>query len=89
MSTDNLLLDKIFELVLQCMEAVEKEPNLRGSEKSTFVLNKMKAELEDIYELNEDTIINTIEVIIFLSKLRRKVKINQISKNCADCFSFL
>jgi hypothetical protein len=88
MSTDNLLLDTIFESVLEFMEDVEKQ-NLLRDDKRNIVLDMMREKFEDVYEVNEDTINTAIETIIFLSKLRRKIKINEISKNCADCFGFI
>jgi hypothetical protein len=88
MSTDNLLLDTIFESVLEFMEDVEKQ-NLLRDDKRNIVLDMMREKFEDVYEVNEDTINTAIETIIFLSKLRRKIKINEISKHCSDCFGFI
>ena len=86
--SDSLLLDTIFESVLEFMEQVEAQ-NLLRDNKRDFVLDKMKEKFEDLFEVNEDTINTAIETIIFLSKLRRKIKINEISKHCGDCFGFI
>ena len=82
--SDSLLLDTIFESVLEFMEQVEGQ-NLLRDNKKIFVLDKMKEKFEDLFEVHEDAIDTAIETIIFLSKLRRKIKINQISKHCFSC----
>ena len=88
---DDLNLQNIFESVILFMEIAEEleEGKLSGDEKREYVINKMKHKLSELYDSYKSEIQTIIESVIFLSKMRRKINVNSISKNCAGCFNFL
>jgi hypothetical protein len=88
---DELNLQNILESVILFMEIAEEieEGKLTGAEKYEYVINLMKNKLGELYRSYKSEIDTVIESVIFLSKIRRKIKINDISKNCAGCFRFL
>jgi hypothetical protein len=89
MSTDELLLDTIFQSVLDFMEIAEGISTYTGQQKKEFVLNKLKEKFDDLFDTNDEVISTAIETVIFLSKVKKRIKINEISKNCASCFGFI
>ena len=88
---DELNLQNILESVILFMEIAEEieEGKLTGAEKYEYVINLMKNKLGELYTSYKSEIDTVIESVIFLSKIRRKIKVNEISKNCAGCFRFL
>jgi len=52
-------------------------------------MNRMKQKLGELFSSYETEINTILESVIFLSKIGRKIKVNEISKNCAGCFRFL
>ena len=88
---DELNLRNILESVILFMEIAEEieEGKLIGEEKHEYVINKMKHKLGELYESYKSEIETMIESVVFLSKIGRKINVNNISKNCASCFSFL
>lgn len=88
---DELNLQNILESVILFMEIAEEieEGKLTGAEKYEYVINLMKNKLGELYRSYKSEIDTVIESVIFLSKIRRKIKVNEISKNCAGCFRFL
>jgi hypothetical protein len=89
MSTDELLLDTIFQSVLDFMEIAEGISTYTGQQKKEFVLNKLKEKFDDLFDTNDEVISTAIETVIFLSKVKKRIKINEISKNCGSCFGFI
>lgn len=88
---DELNLQNVLESVILFMEIAEEieEGKLTGAEKYEYVINLMKNKLGELYRSYKSEIDTVIESVIFLSKMRRKIKVNEISKNCAGCFRFL
>ena len=88
---DELNLQNVLESVILFMEIAEEieEGKLTGAEKYEYVLNLMKNKLGEVYTSYKSEIETMIESVIFLSKLHRKIKVNEISKNCSGCFRFL
>jgi hypothetical protein len=88
---DELNLQNILESVILFMEIAEEieEGKLTGAEKYEYVINLMKNKLGELYRSYKSEIDTVIESVIFLSKMRRKIKVNEISKNCSGCFKFL
>jgi len=93
--TDKINLRNILESVLCFMEVAEELNlgRLSGEEKKEYVLRKMSEKSEKLgmlfnsYKFEIETI---LETTIFLSRLGRKIHINDISKNCnLSCFKFL
>jgi len=89
MSNDELLLDTIFQSVLDFMEIAEGISTYTGQQKKEFVLNKLKEKFDDLFDTNDEVISTAIETVIFLSKVKKRIKINEISKNCGSCFGFI
>ena len=88
---DELNLQNVLQSVILFMEIAEEieEGKLTGAEKYEYVINLMKNKLGELYRSYKSEIDTVIESVIFLSKMRRKIKVNEISKNCAGCFRFL
>lgn len=91
--TDTINLRNILENVICFMEVAEElnEGRLSGKEKKEYVLRKMVGKLDMLlynsYKFEIETI---LETTIFLSRLGRKIHINDISKHCnMSCFKFL
>ena len=89
MSTDEVLLNTIFQSVLDFMEIAEGISTYTGQQKKEFVLNKLKEKFDDLFDTNDEVISTAIETVIFLSKVKKRIKINEISKNCGSCFGFI
>jgi hypothetical protein len=84
-------LKNVLESVINFMEIAEEmeEGKLSGQEKKEYVMTRIKNKLGELSQNYQYEIETIIETTIFLSRLRRKININEISKNCAGCFKFL
>ena len=87
---DELNLRNVLESTINLMEIAEEMQEVDGKKRKEYVLFKMKkklGKLYDSYELEIDTI---IESIIFMTKLGRVIMINDqnIKKACSGCFKF-
>lgn len=92
MSSDVLNLKNVLESVVYFMELAEEmeEGKLRGEQKKEYVMFKIKEKLGELTQSYYFEIETIIETTIFLSRLGRKININDISKNCnTGCFKFL
>lgn len=83
-------LRNVLEMTINLMEIAENMQEVDGKQRKEYVLFKMKkhlGKLYDSYELEIDTI---IESIIFMTKLGRVIMINDqnIKKACSGCFKF-
>ena len=90
--SDVMNLRNVLESVVCFMEIAEEmeEGKLSGEEKREYVMMKMKDKLGMLLPSYEYEIQTIIETTIFLSRLGRKIHINDISKNCnTSCFKFL
>jgi len=89
--SSNINLRNILESVLHLMEIAEEmeEGKLTGKQKKEYVMYKMKGKLGILLPSYKYEIETIMETTIFLSKIGRKININNISKNCAGCFNFL
>ena len=90
--TDRINLKNILENVVCFMEVAEElnEGRLSGEEKKEYVLRKTSETLGMLYNSYKFEIETILETTIFLSRLGRKIHINDISKNCnPSCFKFL
>jgi len=87
----NINLKNVLESVILFMEIAEEMENgeLNGDQKKEYVMFKMKEKLGILLPSYEYEIETIIESVIFLSKIGRKINVNNISKNCANCFNFL
>ena len=84
-------LKNILESVLHIMEIAEKvnEGKLTGEQKKEYVMNQIKEQIGELTQSYYFEIETIIETTIFLSKIGRKINVNNISKNCSGCFNFL
>lgn len=90
--SDVVNLRNVLESVVCFMEIAEEmeEGKLSGESKKEYVMFKMKEQLGMLLSSYEYEIQTIIETTIFLSRLGRKIHINDISKNCnTSCFKFL
>ncbi len=89
--SEHVNLKNVLESVIFFMEIAEEmeEGKLSGQEKKEYVMNRMKQKLGELFPSYETEINTILESVIFLSKIGRKIKVNEISKNCAGCFRFL
>ena len=90
--TKHINLKNVLESVICFMEIAEEleEGKLSGKEKKEYVMLKMKDNLGMLLPSYEYEIETIIETTIFLSRLGRKIHINDISKHCnTGCFKFL
>jgi hypothetical protein len=90
--TEHINLKNVLESVICFMEIAEEleEGKLLGESKKEYVMLKMKEKLGMLLPSYEFEIQTIIETTIFLSRLGRKIHINDISKNCnTSCFKFL
>ena len=89
--SEHINIKNVLESVIFFMEIAEEmeEGKLSGEEKHEYVINKMKHKLGELYTSYKSEINTILESVIFLSKIGRKIKVNEISKNCAGCFRFL
>lgn len=90
--TDRINLKNVLENVICFMEVAEElnEGRLSGEEKKEYVLRKTSEKLGMLYNSYKFEIETILETTIFLSRLGRKIHINDISKNCnLSCFKFL
>ena len=90
--SEHINLKNVLESVVCFMEIAEEmeEGKLSGDQKKEYVMFKMKDKLGMLLPSYEYEIQTIIETTIFLSRLGRKIHINDISKNCnTSCFKFL
>jgi hypothetical protein len=89
--SEHINIKNVLESVIFFMEIAEEmeEGKLSGEDKKEYVMNRMKQKLGELFSSYETEINTILESVIFLSKIRRKIKVNEISKNCAGCFRFL
>ena len=89
--SEHINIKNVLESVIFFMEIAEEmeEGKLSGEDKKEYVMNKMKQKLGELFSSYESEINTILESVIFLSKIGRKIKVNEISKNCAGCFRFL
>jgi hypothetical protein len=89
--TDVYNLKNVLESVINFMEIAEEmeEGKLSGEDKKEYVMFRIKNKLGELSQNYQYEIETIIETTIFLSRLKRKININDISKNCSGCFKFL
>jgi hypothetical protein len=89
--SEHINIKNVLESVIFFMEIAEEmeEGKLSGEDKKEYVMNRMKQKLGELFSSYETEINTILESVIFLSKIGRKIKVNEISKNCAGCFRFL
>ena len=89
--SEHINIKNVLESVIFFMEIAEEmeEGKLSGDDKKEYVMNRMKQKLGELFSSYETEINTILESVIFLSKIGRKIKVNDISKNCAGCFRFL
>ena len=89
--SEHINIKNVLESVIFFMEIAEEmeEGKLSGEDKKEYVMNRMKQKLGELFSSYESEINTILESVIFLSKIGRKIKVNEISKNCAGCFRFL
>jgi hypothetical protein len=89
--SEHINIKNVLESVIFFMEIAEEmeEGKLSGEDKKEYVMNRMKQKLGELFSSYETEINTILESVIFLSKIGRKIKVNDISKNCAGCFRFL
>lgn len=82
-------LQNILENVVDYMEFVEKKGNnVLGSEKKRLVISMIKTELGSLYKNYKEEIDLMIELVIFISKLDKKLNINKkVKKGILECIS--
>ena len=87
--TDLMNLKTILENIVDYMEFVEKKGNnVLGSEKKRLVISMIKTELGSLYKNYKEEIELMIELIIFISKLDKKLNINKkVKKGILECIS--
>jgi hypothetical protein len=87
--SDILNLRNILENVVDYMEFVEKKGvNTSGEEKKRLVISMIKTELGSLYKDYKGEIDLMIELIIFITKLDKKLNINKkVKKSVLDCIS--
>ena len=87
--TDLLNLQNILKNVVDYMEFVEKKGDIiLGSEKKRLVVSMIKTELGSLYKNYKEEIELMIELIIFISKLDKKLNINKkVKKGILECIS--
>jgi hypothetical protein len=75
--------------VVDYMEFVEKKGvNTSGEEKKRLVISMIKTELGSLYKDYKEEIDLMIELIIFITKLDKKLNINKkVKKSILDCIS--
>ena len=87
--TDLLNLQNILKNVVDYMEFVEKKGDIiLGSEQKRLVISMIKTELGSLYKNYKEEIELMIELIIFISKLDKKLNINKkVKKGILECIS--
>jgi hypothetical protein len=87
--SDILNLRNILVNVVDYMEFVEKKGvNTSGEEKKRLVISMIKTELGSLYKDYKEEIDLMIELIIFITKLDKKLNINKkVKKSILDCIS--
>ena len=81
-------IQNVLESVICFMEIAEEmeDGKLSGSEKKDYVMIKMKIQLGILFPSYIIEIQTILESIIFLSKLGRKIQVNDIKKSCKKSF---
>tara|TARA_R110000803_G_scaffold3847_2_gene13129 strand:- start:476 stop:742 length:267 start_codon:yes stop_codon:yes gene_type:complete len=84
---EQMNLENILRDVIGYMEFVEKNKPL-GSNKKKLVISLIKTNLGSVYKNYEEEIETMIELVIFISKLDKKLNINKkVKRSILDCIS--
>jgi len=86
---EQMNLENILRDVIGYMEFVEKKGNnVLGTEKKRLVISMIKTELGHIYKNYKEEVETMIELVIFISKLDKKLNINKkVKRTILDCIS--